>query len=89
MTKSNYAELAKQTNGIGAALSTVFLFTRLWARSTQYKGLWWDDYLRELKPGPALPPAPAWALFSDYDVVQHTMIQYSILLEKSCQQKLL
>lgn len=47
MTKSNYAELAKQTNGIGAAFSTVFLFTRLWARSTQYKGLWWDDYLRE------------------------------------------
>lgn len=47
MTKANYAELAKQTNGIGAAFSTVFLFTRLWARSTQYKGLWWDDYLRE------------------------------------------
>lgn len=46
MTRSNYADLAKQTNGIGAAFSTVFLFTRLWARSTQYKGLWWDDYLR-------------------------------------------
>jgi len=50
MTRSNFADLAKQTNGIGAAFSTVFLFTRLWARSTQYQGLWWDDYLRMSQP---------------------------------------
>ncbi|ROW10141.1 hypothetical protein VMCG_01837 [Cytospora schulzeri] len=45
MMQSGYAELAKTVHSIFASLTTVFLFTRLWARSTQYKGLWWDDYL--------------------------------------------
>lgn len=50
MTRPDYADLAKQTNAIGASFSTVFLFTRIWARSTKYNGLWWDDYLCEPAP---------------------------------------
>ncbi|KUI73283.1 hypothetical protein VM1G_09111 [Cytospora mali] len=45
MMRSGYAELAKTVHSTFGSLTTVFLFTRLWARSTQYKGLWWDDYL--------------------------------------------
>lgn len=47
LMQSGYVELAKTVHSIFASLTTVFLFTRLWARSTQYKGLWWDDYLRK------------------------------------------
>lgn len=43
--RSGYAELAKIVHSTFAFLTSVFLSTRLWARSTQYKGLWWDDYL--------------------------------------------
>lgn len=47
MMRPDYAELAKTVHSTFGSLTTVFLFTRLWARSTQYKGLWWDDYLRK------------------------------------------
>lgn len=79
MTKSNYAELAKQTNGIGAAFSTVFLFTRLWARSTQYKGLWWDDYLCELDPLRLSHLGTCLGF-----LCCSTSVQYSVYLEKPC-----
>lgn len=79
MTKSNYAELAKQTNSIGAAFSTVFLFTRLWARSTQYKGLWWDDYLCKLDPL-RLSHLRTCLGF----LCCSTLVQYSVHLEKPC-----
>ncbi|ROW10146.1 hypothetical protein VMCG_01838 [Cytospora schulzeri] len=45
LMRPGYAELAKTVNSICASITTVFLFTRLWARRTQYKGLWWDDFL--------------------------------------------
>lgn len=47
MLRSDYGELAKAMNSAAATITTVCLFTRLWARSTQYKGLWLDDYLRK------------------------------------------
>lgn len=47
MLRSDYAKLAKTFNAVGAPVSTVFLFTRIWARTTQYRGLWWDDYFRK------------------------------------------
>lgn len=47
MLRPDYAEFIKTYNAVGASISTVFLFTRLWARTTQYKGLWWDDYFRK------------------------------------------
>lgn len=46
MLRSDYAEMAKAVHSACAAISTVFLSIRLWARKTQAKGLWWDDYLR-------------------------------------------
>lgn len=54
LMRPGYAELAKTVNSICASITTIFLFTRLWARRTQYKGLWWDDYLRKH----LLPPPP-------------------------------
>ncbi|KAF3765049.1 hypothetical protein M406DRAFT_107000 [Cryphonectria parasitica EP155] len=45
MYRSDYRELAKSVYSASASITTVFLFTRLWARSTKYKGLWWDDYI--------------------------------------------
>lgn len=47
MLRSDYAELAKTFNAAGASISTAFLCTRLWTRTTQLKGLWWDDLFRE------------------------------------------
>lgn len=47
MRRSNYAELATAVNSAVATITTVSLFTRLWARSIQNKGLWLDDYLRK------------------------------------------
>lgn len=52
LMRPGYAELAKTVNSICASITTIFLFTRLWARRTQYKGLWWDDYLRKPTPPP-------------------------------------
>lgn len=46
MLRSDYAEMAKAVHSACAAISTVFLSIRLWARKTQAKGLWRDDYLR-------------------------------------------
>lgn len=46
MLRSDYAEMAKAVHSACAAISTVFLSIRIWARKTQAKGLWWDDYLR-------------------------------------------
>lgn len=43
--RSGYAELAKKVHSISGSVTTVFLFTRLWARSTQHGGLWRDDYI--------------------------------------------
>ncbi|KUI56130.1 hypothetical protein VP1G_03545 [Cytospora mali] len=45
LMRPGYAELAKTVNSICASITTIFLFTRLWARRTHYKGLWWDDFL--------------------------------------------
>lgn len=47
-TRSDYAELAKVVHSVSASLTTVFLSTRLWARKTKHKGLWWDDYICKL-----------------------------------------
>ncbi|ROW13858.1 hypothetical protein VPNG_03657 [Cytospora leucostoma] len=45
LTRPGYTELAKSVNSTFASISTIFLFTRLWARRTYHKGLWLDDYL--------------------------------------------
>lgn len=42
-----YAELAKTVHSISGSVTTCFLFTRLWARSTRLNGLWRDDYIRK------------------------------------------
>lgn len=47
-TRSDYAELAKVVHSVSASLTTIFLSTRLWARKTKHKGLWWDDYICKL-----------------------------------------
>lgn len=55
--RSGYVELAKVVHSTCGSLTTVFLFTRLWARVQHYHGLWRDDYIREshypLTPRPA------------------------------------
>ncbi|CAN8104693.1 unnamed protein product [Discula destructiva] len=43
--QSGYAELAKIVHSLSGSLTTCFLFTRLWARSTKHQGLWRDDYI--------------------------------------------
>lgn len=48
MLRSGYAELAKKVHSISGSVTTIFLFTRLWARSSRHGGLWRDDYIREL-----------------------------------------
>ncbi|ROV98073.1 hypothetical protein VMCG_07010 [Cytospora schulzeri] len=45
MLQSGADELAKTVHSISASVTTVFLFTRIWARTTHYQGLWWDDYI--------------------------------------------
>lgn len=45
--RSGYVELAKIVHSTCGSLTTVFLFTRLWARAQHYHGLWRDDYIRE------------------------------------------
>lgn len=47
MLRSGYAELAKKVHSISGSVTTIFLFTRLWARSSRHGGLWRDDYIRE------------------------------------------
>lgn len=42
--RPNYGELARVAHSTCATVTTIFLLSRLWARKTQYKGLWWDDY---------------------------------------------
>lgn len=37
--------LAKGVNSTLAAVTTIFLFSRLWARVSHHRGLWWDDYM--------------------------------------------
>lgn len=44
--RSGSEELAKMIHSLSGAVTTIFLFTRLWARTSLYKGLWWDDYIR-------------------------------------------
>lgn len=44
--RSGSEELAKAIHSLSGAVTTIFLFTRLWARTSLYKGLWWDDYIR-------------------------------------------
>ncbi|KAK7704430.1 hypothetical protein SLS64_008617 [Diaporthe eres] len=43
--RSGYVELAKVVHSTCGSLTTVFLFTRLWARVQHYHGLWRDDYI--------------------------------------------
>lgn len=43
--RSGSEELAKAIHSLSGAVTTIFLFTRLWARTSLYKGLWWDDYI--------------------------------------------
>ncbi|KAJ0114817.1 hypothetical protein J7T55_004559 [Diaporthe amygdali] len=43
--RSGYIELAKVVHSTCGSLTTVFLFTRLWARVQHYHGLWRDDYV--------------------------------------------
>lgn len=45
MLRPGYAELAKTVHSISGSITTVFLFTRLWARSRKHGGLWRDDYI--------------------------------------------
>ncbi|KAK7741780.1 hypothetical protein SLS53_004844 [Cytospora paraplurivora] len=45
MLRSGADGLAKTVHSVSASVTTVFLFTRIWARATYYKGLWWDDYI--------------------------------------------
>lgn len=47
--RSGYVELAKIVHSTCGSLTTCFLFTRLWARSQYYHGLWRDDYIREYR----------------------------------------
>lgn len=46
--RSGSEELAKAIHSLSGAVTTIFLFTRIWARTSLYKGLWWDDYIRRL-----------------------------------------
>lgn len=58
MLRPGYAELAKTVHSISGSITTVFLFTRLWARSRKHGGLWRDDYICAL-PFPHLAfPSP-------------------------------
>lgn len=43
--RSGSEGLAKAIHSLSGAVTTIFLFTRLWARTSLYKGLWWDDYI--------------------------------------------
>ncbi|KAJ0122661.1 hypothetical protein J7T55_003176 [Diaporthe amygdali] len=43
--RSGSEELAKAIHSLSGAVTTIFLFTRIWARTSLYKGLWWDDYI--------------------------------------------
>ncbi|KAH8775235.1 hypothetical protein F5883DRAFT_518672 [Diaporthe sp. PMI_573] len=43
--RSGYVELAKVVHSTCGSLTTVFLFTRLWARVQHHHGLWRDDYI--------------------------------------------
>lgn len=53
--RSGSEELAKAIHSLSGAVTTIFLFTRLWARTRLYKGLWWDDYIRRsILPEPDL-----------------------------------
>lgn len=45
MLRSGYGELARAIHSSFASITTVFLLTRIWARKSQHKGLWWDDWL--------------------------------------------
>lgn len=44
--RSGSEGLAKAIHSLSGAVTTIFLFTRIWARTSLYKGLWWDDYIR-------------------------------------------
>lgn len=46
--RSGSEELAKAIHSLSGAVTTIFLFTRIWARTSLYKGLWWDDYICRL-----------------------------------------
>lgn len=51
--RSGSEELAKAIHSVSGVVTTIFLFTRLWARTSLYKGLWWDDYIcRSIRPEP-------------------------------------
>ncbi|POS76257.1 hypothetical protein DHEL01_v205350 [Diaporthe helianthi] len=43
--RSGSEELAKVIHSLSGAVTTIFLLSRLWARTSLYKGLWWDDYI--------------------------------------------
>ncbi|KAG8163741.1 hypothetical protein KVR01_007038 [Diaporthe batatas] len=43
--RSGSEGLAKAIHILSGAVTTIFLLTRLWARTRLYKGLWWDDYI--------------------------------------------
>lgn len=43
--RQDYNELAKSVHSISGAITTVFLFTRLWAKTNKFSGLWRDDYI--------------------------------------------
>lgn len=45
--RQDYNELAKTVHSISGSITTVFLVTRLWAKTTKYRGLWRDDYICE------------------------------------------
>lgn len=47
MVRPDYADFAKSCNAAGASISSIFLSTRLFLRTTQYSGLWWDDCFRK------------------------------------------
>lgn len=70
MVRTDYAELAKQINSICGAVSTVFLFARLWAKTTHYNGLWRDDIFRELFVVPFPSRAPRHGTIAPTSVYQ-------------------
>lgn len=45
--RPDYAELAKVVHSVSGTITTVFVFTRLWARANKNRGLWLDDYICE------------------------------------------
>lgn len=52
-----HEQIALTVHSVSASIVTVFLATRLWARTTYYGGLWRDDYIRKSpKQAPSKPP---------------------------------